>query len=71
MLKGKTDKGSLFRDPDKTRREEKESDNFSGSYLSVHFITSAMYGRRSRVKSEVFGYGRLSSGNSGRLIDTR
>lgn len=27
--------------------KKKESDNFSGSYLSVHFITSAMYGRGS------------------------
>lgn len=31
--------------------KKKEGDNFSGSYLSVHFITSAMYGRCSRERS--------------------
>lgn len=47
--------------------KKKESDNFSGSYLSVHFITSAMYGRGSGV----LGWGREVSASAERLIDIR
>lgn len=63
----KPDKGIPFRDTDKTSREERKRERFfSGSYLSVHFITSAMYGmdvafgRRQR-RSGHFGSSRRGS----------